>query len=79
VSTFKLVVLPNGKSILAAQRAFDYHDTALIAAKFAEWYDSPSRQLLVLSDCDVVQVVDIRLDLADAPCQQEDVVIETDE
>lgn len=60
-TTWVLVVMPDGKSLLTTDRLLDYETAQRAVEVFKEWRDGPEATM-ILMDCTVVRVHEITLD-----------------
>lgn len=60
---FKLVVMPDGKAILTTEEPLNERLVDSTRGIFREWHDKRGKDVLIMGETKVVQVVDVELDL----------------
>ena len=63
MARFTLVIRPDGKAILTCQDRLPDSVLPGLRAAIGEWKAADDAPVLVVTECDVVQVVDIEIDL----------------
>jgi len=63
MARWTLVIRPDGKALLTCQDRIPDSHLAQITAAVGEWKAAIDAPVLVIAECDVVQVVDMEFDL----------------
>lgn len=65
MARFTLVIRPDGKAILTCQDRIPDSSLVGLQAAIGEWKAAGDAPVLVITECDVVQVVDLDLELGE--------------
>jgi hypothetical protein len=60
---FRLVVQPDGRSILTTTEQLSQDDAIRLRELWDQWLKSPDNRALIVAECDVVHIRTIELDL----------------
>lgn len=65
MARFTLVIRPDGRAILTCQDRLPESVLPGLSAAIGEWKAADDAPVLVVTECDVVQIVDLDLELAE--------------